>query len=712
MKAIRNDPIIYTIDNFISEKHCNHIIELARPNIKHALVSGDKAGYVSYGRSGKNCWIKHDTDIVTKLLSERISNLLNIPLENSEQIQIIYYDKDQEYRQHYDGWDFDGSEKSRRNMKYGGQRMVTALAYLNTVPKGGGTRFTKLDIEVNAEIGKLLVFHNTINDSNEKHPLSEHAGMPVIEGEKWAFNFWFREKSRKVEYKYPEIISSKNNIPNLCSIKVLNENKVDLNIDLANLDNLYNYEKEEKKETERETLKINLEKEFLDKKEIEQLLNLSKFDEEKEKSQFWINNNSISKIINKISELVNIKESYFENACLTRYKNEIIHRDHQDAYDLNSDKGKEYIKLLGQRLLTISIFFSPTVIKFPKINQEFKCDKGTIIYYNNCFNNRNIRNQNMIKSYQGIKQNEENEENEENENIILNIYVRERLRSNKEYLKICNQKREYIECSPPLLNKIENIIENKSIENENIQKISLDYEKILENIYNKSLEETLRDRDFKMINNAPTKYINDTLNSIYDLKIENKFLNQENLNAEYFIDEFNPVIVENVISPEIHEIINNYFKENIKNGVYPLGDRQANRYKVIDEIITRLMHLEFLPLIERIIGKKMELTYTYLSAYLKGTSLPPHTDRPECEFTCSYIIGKPPESSWNIYLHKTKQPIKYKGRYDFTPPKEECIPVDVGENGLMIFNGTDHIHFREKLEHDYYNVVLLHYCSK
>ena len=127
--------------------------------------------------------------------------------------------------------------------------------------------------------------------------------------------------------------------------------------------------------------------------------------------------------------------------------------------------------------------------------------------------------------------------------------------------------------------------------------------------------------------------------------------------------------------------------------------------------MTRLLHLEFLPLIEKITERKMEATYTYLSAYQKGTNLPPHTDRPECEFTCSYVIGKPQNSNWNIYVHKVKQPEKYKGRYDFTPDKNECIPVDCNENGLMIFNGTDHIHFREELPYDYYNIVLLHYRS-
>ena len=60
-------------------------------------------------------------------------------------------------------------------------------------------------------------------------------------------------------------------------------------------------------------------------------------------------------------------------------------------------------------------------------------------------------------------------------------------------------------------------------------------------------------------------------------------------------------------------------------------------------------------------------------------------------------------------FHKDKQNVKGKGRYNFTPIKEECIDCDCDANGLMIFNGRDHIHYREKLEYDYYNILLLHY---
>lgn len=197
------DPVIYTVNNFINEKQCEHIIEISKDKIKPALVSGDKKGYISDGRTGQNCWLNHDTDDITLDIAKKISELLNVPLENAESFQVIYYDKSQQYKNHYDGWLFDNSEKSLRNMKYGGQRIWTALCYLNKPIKGGSTKFTKLDLEVDPEPGKLLVFSSVYEGTNKRHELSEHCGMPVIDGEKWAFNLWFRECSRSKLYDYP-----------------------------------------------------------------------------------------------------------------------------------------------------------------------------------------------------------------------------------------------------------------------------------------------------------------------------------------------------------------------------------------------------------------------------------------------------------------------------------------------------------------------------
>ena len=57
--------------------------------------------------------------------------------------------------------------------------------------------------------------------------------------------------------------------------------------------------------------------------------------------------------------------------------------------------------------------------------------------------------------------------------------------------------------------------------------------------------------------------------------------------------------------------------------------------------MSRFLHYECLSLIERIVGKSMKPTYTYLSSYVKGANLPPHTDRPDCEYTVSFVVDKP-----------------------------------------------------------------------
>ena len=98
-------------------------------------------------------------------------------------------------------------------------------------------------------------------------------------------------------------------------------------------------------------------------------------------------------------------------------------------------------------------------------------------------------------------------------------------------------------------------------------------------------------------------------------------------------------------------------------------------------------------------------TYTYLSCYIRDCELPAHTDRSDCEYTVSYVIDKPVGSNWDIYVDMNKEPLKSRGRYRQYVNDERkpfCKKVDCGPGGLMMFNGIDHIHFREKLDADTY----------
>ena len=200
-----------------------------------------------------------------------------------------------------------------------------------------------------------------------------------------------------------------------------------------------------------------------------------------------------------------------------------------------------------------------------------------------------------------------------------------------------------------------------------------------------------------------------SIDSLIKEVYEGSLIQKQNINATYNFSEYNPIIVENVIEDSAITIFKDYYREAISKGYFVLGDNQSNRYKSNNEAFSRFLHYEILPLIEKIVCKKLKPTYSYLSAYTKNADLPPHTDRPDCEYTVSFIVDKPNNESWPIYFDKTKQPIKGKGRYDTKPLKEECIDCDCESNGLMIFNGRDHIHYREALEHDFYNILLLHY---
>ena len=191
---INEDPLVYVFEDFIAALEVEQLLGAAKPKLKQALVSAAKSGVESAGRSGSNCWIAHGYNQVIEDLSLRIAEVIGIPLENAESFQVIHYDESQEYAPHFDAWDA-ATERGQRCMTRGGQRMVTCLLYLNDVVEGGGTSFPKLDMEVRARQGRMLLFHNCHKGSTVRHPDTLHGGMPVLKGEKWACNLWFREKS-------------------------------------------------------------------------------------------------------------------------------------------------------------------------------------------------------------------------------------------------------------------------------------------------------------------------------------------------------------------------------------------------------------------------------------------------------------------------------------------------------------------------------------
>ena len=75
-----------------------------------------------------------------------------------------------------------------------GQRLVTALIYLNDGFEGGETDFPRLNWRFKGAAGDALIFWN-VTASGALEKASLHAGLPPTRGEKWIYSKWVRDRA-------------------------------------------------------------------------------------------------------------------------------------------------------------------------------------------------------------------------------------------------------------------------------------------------------------------------------------------------------------------------------------------------------------------------------------------------------------------------------------------------------------------------------------
>lgn len=131
------------------------------------------------------------------LIVDRISLHLGWPSERLEPLHLVRYLPGQEYKPHHD--DFppimfykpDVSRVSR--LHTAGNRVSTALVYLNDDFQGGSTYFPHLSLSILPKSGMLIAWDNLFPDGS-RNPAALHAGEPVISGTKYLIPVHLREK--------------------------------------------------------------------------------------------------------------------------------------------------------------------------------------------------------------------------------------------------------------------------------------------------------------------------------------------------------------------------------------------------------------------------------------------------------------------------------------------------------------------------------------
>jgi prolyl 4-hydroxylase len=80
-------------------------------------------------------------------------------------------------------------------MAEGGQRVATALLYLNDEGlEGGETDLPRLGFKHRGRKGDALVFFN-VDAAGEVDRRTWHAGLPPTGGEKWLLSQWIRDRA-------------------------------------------------------------------------------------------------------------------------------------------------------------------------------------------------------------------------------------------------------------------------------------------------------------------------------------------------------------------------------------------------------------------------------------------------------------------------------------------------------------------------------------
>ena len=186
-------PRVAVIEDMLTPGECERFIELGKEQLRAITVVDPDSGddLVHEARRGRfTSFVRGQDDFIARI-EERIARLTRWPVENGEGLQLIHYGPGDEYRAHYDWFD-PALPGSAVHMRAGGQRVATMIFYLNQPERGGGTQFPWLSgLTVAAVPGRALYFEN-VDGSHAIDQRVQHAGTPVLAGEKWIVTKWLR----------------------------------------------------------------------------------------------------------------------------------------------------------------------------------------------------------------------------------------------------------------------------------------------------------------------------------------------------------------------------------------------------------------------------------------------------------------------------------------------------------------------------------------
>ncbi|KAL5122541.1 putative prolyl 4-hydroxylase 10 [Glycine soja] len=137
VEIISWEPRIFLYHNFLTKEECEHLINIAKPNMRKSTVIESETGMSieSRVRTSSGTFLARGRDKIVRNIENRIADFTFIPVDNGEELQVLHYQVGEKYVPHHDYFMDD------INTANGGDRIATMLMYLSDVEEGGETVF-------------------------------------------------------------------------------------------------------------------------------------------------------------------------------------------------------------------------------------------------------------------------------------------------------------------------------------------------------------------------------------------------------------------------------------------------------------------------------------------------------------------------------------------------------------------------------------------
>ncbi|CAL4083493.1 unnamed protein product, partial [Meganyctiphanes norvegica] len=194
------EPVVVIYHDVLTDREADHMKALTQDNLVTTKVHSFTTHQAreSLARIGKTAWIKLDQTPEVAHVMRRIEDMTGLTTKTAEELHVLNYGIGGHYDAHVDF--FDLQMKKLDKNPHLGDRIATALFYLNDVEAGGSTVFPTLGLEIPARKGNALFWFNLKRNGDGDYR-TVHASCPVLLGEKWITNLWLHEYGQ--EFNWP-----------------------------------------------------------------------------------------------------------------------------------------------------------------------------------------------------------------------------------------------------------------------------------------------------------------------------------------------------------------------------------------------------------------------------------------------------------------------------------------------------------------------------